>query len=136
MKAEDISFCLGLIGKPWVSGAAGPDAFDCWGLLRYAYAERRGVILTPYDGVAACGQLGLSRQAETELPRWQQIATPEHFCGVALSKGRRINHVGLWLDDGGGGVLHCNEASGVVFQGINSLRMSGINNFTFYNIKP
>jgi hypothetical protein len=136
MTSEDVSFCLSLIGKPWASGANGPDVFDCWGLLRFIYEKRRGIILTPYQGVATCGQLGLSKQAEMELPRWLQLKKPEHFCGVTLSKNHRVNHVGLWLDEGGGGVLHCNQSSGVIFQALNSLQMSGFTNFNFYTIRP
>ncbi|HEY8533805.1 MAG TPA: NlpC/P60 family protein [Micromonospora sp.] len=37
------------IGKPYVWGAAGPDAFDCSGLTQYAWAAA-GVHLTHYTG--------------------------------------------------------------------------------------
>ena len=31
------------LGKPWRNGAAGPDAFDCYGLVRAVYRDRYGV---------------------------------------------------------------------------------------------
>ena len=31
------------LGKPWRNGADGPDAFDCYGLVRAVYRDRCGV---------------------------------------------------------------------------------------------
>lgn len=36
-------WALALLGKPWRAGANGPDAFDCWGLVRYVFAEQKGI---------------------------------------------------------------------------------------------
>jgi len=137
MKAEDVEFCLGLIGKPWVSGAAGPDTFDCWGLLRYVLRERRGIAIASYSGVSETGIAAMVRTAAIECSnKWEPIATPVHLCGVAMSRGRAIEHVGLWLDEAGGGVLHCFESFGVVFQTTNTIRNTGFQNFNFYKLKP
>jgi cell wall-associated NlpC family hydrolase len=137
MIAQDISFCLFLIGKPWVSGASGPEAFDCWGLLRHVLRERRGIELCPYGGVKETGLAGMIRNAEAEAQeRWELIATPVHLCCVAMARGRRIEHVGLWLDEGAGGVLHSHEGAGVVFQSPASIRNTGFQNFTFYQFRP
>lgn len=137
MKAADIQFCAALIGKPWVSGAAGPDAFDCWGLLRYVLRERRGIEIASYAGVKETGLAAMVRTASIECSnKWEHILTPEHFCGVAISRGRAIEHVGIWLDEGNGGILHCYESFGVVFQTTNTIRATGFQNFTFYKLKP
>lgn len=137
MISEDISFCLGLIGKPWVSGASGPDAFDCWGLLRHVLRERRGLTLCPYGGVKEIGLASMLKTATREAQaRWYPLASPEHLCGVGMSRGRRIEHVGLWLDEAGGGVLHCHEGAGVVFQSTASIRLTGFQNFMFYQFRP
>lgn len=137
MKSADISFCLGLIGKPWVSGASGPEAFDCWGLLRHVYAARRGWELPQYPGVSESGRLSMVRNAEAEaLARWQPVTGPAHFALVAMSESKRIHHVGLWLDEGGGGILHSSQGRGVLFQSPASVRQSGLQNFTFYQYRP
>lgn len=138
MKSEDISFCLDLIGKPWVSGTSGPDEFDCWGLLRYILRERRGYELCAYSGVKETGILEMMKTAQSEAAyRWRKLTSPEHFCGVAMSHGRRIEHVGLWIDDGeAGGILHSQEKSGVVYQTQQSIRQSGMRNFIFYRFRP
>lgn len=34
-----VGLAMNEVGKPYVSGAAGPDAFDCSGLVQYVYAQ-------------------------------------------------------------------------------------------------
>lgn len=135
---EDTSFCTDLIGRPWKSGANGPKAFDCWGLLRYVYLERRAVALPFFEGIESMGVLRVVKEIEKATFRsWNKIAEPEHFCAVGLSASRRIHHVGIWLNVDQGGVLHCSENSGVVFQGRLSMRAIGMQNLTFYQLlKP
>lgn len=132
MIAEDITFCAGLIGKPWVSGASGPEAFDCWGLLRFIFAARRGLELPAFEGVKTLGLAGVVKAARTEAATWEEISTPVHFAAVGISENRAIHHVGLWLDEAGGGVLHAFQGGGVVFQTLSALRARGMQHFTFY----
>lgn len=136
MKSDDISFCLSLIGKPWASGACGPDAFDCWGLLRHVLKERRGLTLPQYQGVDELGAEGMVKTAEAEALRWEPLAEPAHLCAVAMSRNRRISHVGLWLDEAGGGVFHSFRGGGVVFQPVATIRQSGIQTFKYYQFRP
>lgn len=136
MIAADISFCLGLIGKPWVSGANGPAAFDCWGLLQHAFRERRGVNLQGFAGLDVTGQAWATRELAKEFAGWDEIPAPVHFCAVGMSEGRAVHHVGIWLADGGGGVFHSQRGAGVAFQTIPALRRNGIQNISFYQLKP
>jgi hypothetical protein len=136
LKSDDISFCLSLIGKPWVSGACGPDAFDCWGLLRHVLNHRRGFALPQYQGIDEIGPEGMMKTAEAEALRWERLATPEHFACVAMARNARISHVGLWLDEAGGGVFHSFRGGGVVFQSIATVRQNGMQNFRYYKFRP
>ena len=43
-RATAVKFALQQVGKPYVYGAAGPDAFDCSGLVKAAWAAA-GVVL-------------------------------------------------------------------------------------------
>ena len=132
----DTVFCLDLIGRPWKSGADGPRQFDCWGLLRYAYKQRRGVLLPFFPGIEEMGVLQVMREIKRETATtWSRIKTPEHFCAVGISSGRRINHVGIWLQVDDGGVLHSTEQSGVVFQNRISMRSIGMQNLSFYKLQ-
>lgn len=52
------------IGIPYSDGARGPDAYDCWGLVRLVMFERFGVELPRFDtllweGYAASRELGM-----------------------------------------------------------------------------
>lgn len=132
---NDTPFCLDLIGRPWKSGADGPKQFDCWGLLRHAYRERRGILLPMFPGIEETGPREVIREIEAATEsRWSEIAKPEHFCAVGISAGRRITHVGLWLDVDEGGVLHSAQQCGVVFQTRASLRASGMQNLSFFKL--
>ena len=47
--AQALKFALSQIGKPYVWGAAGPNSFDCSGLVMWAYA-RVGISLAHFTG--------------------------------------------------------------------------------------
>jgi cell wall-associated NlpC family hydrolase len=84
------------LGKPYVWGATGPNAFDCSGLVCYVYA-----------------------QAGVCLPR---VTFSQVCCGRAVSPGelvagdlvffRNNNHVGIYL--GGGFFIHAPRTGDVV----------------------
>lgn len=126
------AYCLSLLGKPWVSGARGPEAFDCWGLLVAVYAACKGVTLPCYPGIEEVGAVSVARMLENGIQAWRPLGEPENLCGVGLSAGKHIHHVGLWLDLDGGGVLHCASGRGVTFQNPASLRNNGLSCLTFY----
>jgi hypothetical protein len=98
--------------------------------------ELCGIELPQYQGVEELGTCGLLKTAQTESLRWESLPSPEALCGVAMAANSRISHVGLWLDIDGGGILHSNRASGVVFQSLATIRQNGIQNFKFYKFKP
>ena len=39
-----------IVGKPYKIGGRGPNAFDCWGLVRYVYKELLNIELPVYAG--------------------------------------------------------------------------------------
>lgn len=124
------------IGKPWVSGARGPEAFDCWGLLRWIYSVHYGVELPLFPGVDATNPLAVGHAMSAELGRpcspWERIERPIEGCGVAMGAGKRFHHVGVWLEADGGLVLHAARKRNVTAQGLSSLRNSGISNIAYF----
>lgn len=131
MKTEE-EFCLSLIGKPWVSGARGPEAFDCWGLLCHIYLELLGLRVSLLGGLDAKNTAAVVRAAEAEAVNWEKVAIPQHLCAVAMSTNKRTHHVGVWLGGLEGGVLHSVDHTGVIFQHRASLGFSGIQSLKFY----
>jgi cell wall-associated NlpC family hydrolase len=109
-----MSWAIDYVGKPWANGAAGPLAFDCWGLVRAVYAERFGIVLPAVDcdahaPLAVRHAFAAGRQGEDWLP----VADRREGDVVLMGQARRPHHVGVWV---AGGVLHAVEGSGVVHQ--------------------
>ena len=117
---------LDYLGKPWQAGAVGPDAFDCWGLVRAVYWRELGVDL-PSVEVDAYRALAVRRAFDMPVARdrWQALDRPHPFAAVLMSQASRPHHVGVWLPDNGGSVLHSVEGAGVVLHGRRSLLLAG-----------
>ena len=113
-----------LIGKPWHSGARGPDAFDCWGLAMYWLKHTIGIELpespvNPLDIKAVCQEI----DSVSSKPVWLEETLGEEGQIVLMGKNTRVSHVGVHV--GGGFVLHCSrESGGVVLQTYSQLQCS------------
>ena len=67
-----------------------------------------------------------------KLDMWEKVGTPSNHCAVALSRNKRIHHVGIWIS---GGVLHAADGVGVVYNSIRQLERSGFHKVEFYKCK-
>ena len=114
------------IGLPWVAGARGPDAYDCWGLFlavqRCHFAHDLPEIPVSADDLRAV--LGAFRD-HPERQRWQKVECVKAGDAVLLRQSRHPVHVGVWLDVDGGGVLHAVKDAGVVYQKLPELLLHG-----------
>jgi cell wall-associated NlpC family hydrolase len=122
------------IGKPWVSGARGPDAFDCWGLLYEVYKVRYGVTLPLYDRVSARDILLCTRliSAGAEQVEWQRTEAPFEGCAVGLSQNRLFHHVGIYLEVDGGMILHAADKKSTTAQSPATLKSQGWNRIEYF----
>ena len=115
------------IGKPWANGAAGPHAYDCWGLVRAIYASRYGVTLDAVN-VDANQPLAVRHVFldSAVYAGWQNVIPSALQEGdvVLLSQARHPHHVGIWID---GALLHSVEGHGVCPPNRQSLRLHGWN---------
>lgn len=114
------------IGRPWVNGAQGPEAFDCWGFVRFVFAAERGIALPVLD-VDADRPLAIRHAIAGEQlgEQWQPVVgVPDDWDVCLLSQARHPDHVGLWV---AGQLLHCIRGSGVVYQSPTSLQRTGWN---------
>lgn len=122
-------WALDYLGKPWVNGAQGPEAYDCWGLVRAVYLRRRGIAL-PVVEVDAHRPLAVTRAFADPVLHggWIEVdarGALRELDAIEMSFSRRPHHVGLWVDVDGGGVLAAVEGAGVVFQRRASLAVHG-----------
>ncbi|MFD3414708.1 NlpC/P60 family protein [Streptomyces cyaneofuscatus] len=87
--ARAVSFAHGAIGKPYVWGATGPNAFDCSGLTQAAW-KAAGV--------------SLPRTTYTQINAGQRVSRSELAPGDLVFFHSGISHVGLYI--GGGQMIH------------------------------
>jgi NlpC/P60 family len=115
-----------LIGLPWVAGARGPEAYDCWGLFLAVQRQHFGRDLPeiPVDALDLRAVLD-AFTAHPERQRWQPVIAAEEGDAVLMRQSRYPVHIGVWLDIDGGGVLHAVRHAGVVFQTLAALNAHG-----------
>lgn len=97
-----------LIGRPWEPGAEGPDAFDCWGLVRFVFRTQYGIEMPPVS-VGVEGNVGAIKRA-AEVSGWRLASAPAQAGDILLLRapGKR-RHVALVIDIGRRlAVLHAN----------------------------
>ena len=87
-----VAFALAQVGKPYVFGAKGPDAFDCSGLMQAAWAAAgvgisAGTLTQIHDGVAVAAS-PTSPRATCCSPRarWAPPTHPRHV-GMYVGHG-------------------------------------------------
>lgn len=80
------------LGKPYVWGAAGPNSFDCSGLVTYCLRQ------------AGSTTGRLNAQGFSENSRWENIKSMDDMeIGDLIfysGRGKRVGHVGIYIGDG------------------------------------
>ncbi|MFB4320154.1 NlpC/P60 family protein [Actinomadura sp. 21ATH] len=95
--AQALRLAMGKIGRPYVWGAAGPNSFDCSGLIMWAYGKV-GISLPHYTGS--------QWNAGTHISRDQMQP------GDLVFFYNDLHHVGMYVGDGK--MLHAPQTGDVV----------------------
>lgn len=121
------------IGKPWMSGARGPDSFDCWGLARWIQRVEFGRSLPVYS-ILPNEKLRLTVAIENASisDDWVRENKAREGCMVGLSQNRKLHHIGTWTAADGGMVIHAMKDQGVLAQSVSRLKLNGWNRIEFY----
>lgn len=85
--ADAVDVAIQQLGKPYIEGAEGPDAFDCSGLTRYVY-KQVGLSIPKYSGDQASVGVGSSLPFQRGDLLFFATLTP----GV-------VSHVGIYEDN-------------------------------------
>lgn len=127
-------FASDLIGRKWVNGARGPTEFDCWGLLAYVEATYFNTQLPAFPNLDAKDETQVQSLVDKTLAagEWIKIDQPVNGCAVAMGAALKMTHVGVYLTEGYGMVLHCMENGGVICQRITTMSNYGLNVLGFY----
>jgi cell wall-associated NlpC family hydrolase len=124
------------IGLPWSAHGRGPDLFNCWEFVRAVQASQFGRVLPVISNPEDMRAMGRTFRDHPERQRWTKVEVPQEGDCVLLRRSRHPIHVGVWLGVDGGGVLHCAQDAGVVFQRPDALRLNGWAVEGFYRYAP
>ncbi len=104
-------------GRPFERGRDGPDAFDCYGLVRAVLRDQWGAETPPLDGVWHLGLSGRLTAALvdpecpwTDVPQGEALA-PGDVLTMTTPGGARELHVGVVVDERW--FLHARQEVGV-----------------------
>lgn len=98
---EALQVALSKVGCPYIWGAQGPDAFDCSGLVIWAYQQAYRSLILRY------GDELVEDVTADSLWRWNVLKIPPHEMipgdlVFITDSEERVTHVGLfirWIDD-------------------------------------
>lgn len=110
-----LRFLNSLIGRPYRLGAQGPDAFDCYSLTRYVQAvlfdRELPVFVAPED--AGMQAIAGFIATHPERRRWRPVHRPEDGALVSMFRQGIGHHIGTWLKEDRGIILHTTAGIGV-----------------------
>lgn len=130
---QELHWAFNYLGRPWVNGAQGPEAFDCWGFFRFIQKKHFGLEVPSYN-IDANNFKEVANQilSADERNQWIASSIPSEGCAVLMAHAKYPSHVGIYLEVDGGGVLHCVRGEGVVFSSISSLKTCGWGRVEYY----
>jgi len=124
------------MGRPWVNGGQGPDAFDCWELVRNVLDRHFNIQVPAVDIDANCAKAcALALNHGKRKSNWRKVTAPKEGDVVLMAHAKYPSHVGIWLDVDQGGILHCMRGAGVVYSTPTKLRLSGWGKIEYYRYK-
>jgi cell wall-associated NlpC family hydrolase len=92
------------VGIPWLDQGRSLVGLDCYGLVRLAFRELRGIDLPSYAEryVTAADGVAIARLIAGQLDPWDEVATGKElaFDAVLLREGRLASHIGLVVRPG------------------------------------
>lgn len=69
---------------------------------------------------------------DEERSNWTPTGTPTEGDAVLMAHSKFPSHVGIWIESDGGGVLHCQEGTGVIFSTRQALSKNGWAHVRYY----
>lgn len=122
------------IGLRYEKGAQGPTSFDCWHFFRHVMQQEFAIAVPAVPEINQNDLRAMVKafHVDPERERWRAVTHPLEGDAVLMSHNTRPHHIGIWSEADGGAVLHCLEGSGVVFTGLQRLRLFGFNVTGYY----
>lgn len=116
------------IGESWV-----PRQNDCWSFCRKVWRDRFGfdvpeMPISPFH----LREVAHAMQQHDERANWVEVAEPGEGDAVLMAYNRFPVHVGVWVAADGGGLLHCEQKTGVIFSNRAALARMGITRMWYF----
>lgn len=113
---EKTNKILKYINLKWESGATGPDKFDCQGLVvdiqKNIYNKTMPNVKVNADSLLSVVK-AISKNKVWD--RFKKIDKCEDGCIVKMFTAQEPNHIGVYINIDGGGVIHSLTNVGVVW---------------------
>lgn len=124
----------GIMGTPYELGAQGPDLVDCYSAATMLQAALFGRAMPSFQAPAGAGRTAIAGAiaAHPERARWVEVDTPIDGALVTMARQNCGYHVGTWLEEDGGLIVHAIEECGVVADTIMSLQAVGWRRFRYH----
>lgn len=129
---NDYEWINDLVGRPWAEVPEPPASYNCGELLRYIYRTRLGIASPPIMvNSNDLRQVCLAVRDLQAFGNFRLVDVPADYDIVELYRGSEPDHVGMYFGANGGGVLHCQRNTGVVFDRVFALRALGWRSISF-----
>ena len=123
-----------LIGCPYGLGGRTAGTVDCYGAAKILQRELFGRDMPDFSMPAEAGRAAIAAAiaVHPERSRWREIAAPADGALVTMARNTCGYHLGTWLEDDGGIVVHAIEDCGVVADTLQTLQAVGWRRFRFH----
>lgn len=111
------------IGLKWESGAAGPEKYDCHNLVLEIQKDFYGKILPDVEVNASSLYDVVKKISKDKVwEQFEKLNKPEDGCIVKMFTAENPNHIGVYVDIDGGGVIHSLKDIGIIFDSVFTLK--------------
>lgn len=122
-----MSWWADLIGRPYADGARGPDAFDCWGLVHFAFSRELGIDLPDHAGVhpKEIREVSTRMAPAANAATWSPVEAPRAFDVALMSHAvhsKLPTHIGIMVS--ASKVLHIWRATDACVMELGDHRLS------------
>lgn len=132
--SDRIAAINAVVGRPYRLGAQGPAEFDCYGLARELQASLFGRQMPEFAIPGEVGRTAIAAAiaVHPERARWREVPRPVDGALVTMARNVCGYHLGTWLREDGGTIVHAIEKCGVVADTIATLEAVGWRRFRFH----
>lgn len=123
-----------LMGKPYRLGAQGPDAFDCYSTATWLQERLWRRSMPEFGMPAEAGRYAMAAAiaVHPERKRWVEIDAHVDGAIVTMARNSCGYHLGTFVIEDGGLIIHALEGTGVIADTLASLKSVGWRRFRFH----